>query len=50
LMRCYFDQGQPYLALRQYHICMEILKKELDIPPTQDTKDLYDKIRKHNRG
>lgn len=49
LMRCYFRQGQPYLAMRQYHLCREILKNELDILPTSDTRNLYEMISRHNR-
>jgi DNA-binding SARP family transcriptional activator len=45
LMRCYSRQGQPYLARRQYHLCVERLREELDLPPTQDTEDLYGQIR-----
>jgi DNA-binding SARP family transcriptional activator len=44
LMRCYSRQGQPYLALRQYHRCVEMLKKELDVPPTDETAALYERI------
>jgi DNA-binding SARP family transcriptional activator len=49
LMRCYFSQDQPYLAIRQYHLCRETLKNELDILPTSNTRDLYELIRGHNR-
>jgi DNA-binding SARP family transcriptional activator len=44
LMHCYHRQGQPYLALRQYHICVEVLKSELDAPPSQKTSELYRQI------
>ena len=44
LMRCYSQQGQAYLALRQYHICVNALKSELDVSPTQKTQNLYDQI------
>jgi DNA-binding SARP family transcriptional activator len=44
-MRCYSRQGQPYLALRQYHLCMETLQKELDVPPMDETLALYQRIR-----
>jgi DNA-binding SARP family transcriptional activator len=49
LMRCYSRQGQPYLALRQYHLCVERLKEELDVPPTQTTTALYGQIWKRGR-
>lgn len=45
LMRCYSRQGQPYLALRQYHLCVETLQEELDVPPMEETLALYQRIR-----
>jgi len=45
LMRCYCRQGQPYLALRQYHLCAETLQKELEVPPMAETLALYEHIR-----
>jgi DNA-binding SARP family transcriptional activator len=45
LMRCYCRQGQRHLALRQYHLCTEVLTRELGVPPTQETTTLYDHIR-----
>lgn len=50
LMRCYLHQGQPYLALRQYHLCEEALQKELDISPMEETLVLYQTIRTGERG
>jgi DNA-binding SARP family transcriptional activator/uncharacterized protein YjbI with pentapeptide repeats len=41
LMRCYMGQGQRHLALRQYHLCTEALKEELDVSPMPATVDLY---------
>jgi DNA-binding SARP family transcriptional activator len=49
LMHCYNRQGQPYLALRQYHLCREKLIEELDVPPTQATTDLYELVRSSQR-
>ncbi len=46
LMHCYSRQGQHYLALRQYHLCVETLAGELDIDPSQLTVELYEKIRR----
>ncbi len=48
LMRCYRQQGQRNLALRQYHICLEKLREELDVPPTDETVMLYRRIRNGN--
>jgi DNA-binding SARP family transcriptional activator len=45
LMRCYSCQGQPYLALRQYHMCEEALREELDLSPSEKTEILYNQIR-----
>jgi DNA-binding SARP family transcriptional activator len=46
LMRCYLHQGQPHLALRQYHLCAETLERELAVPPMPATVELYDEIQK----
>jgi DNA-binding SARP family transcriptional activator len=44
LMRCYSRQGQYHLALRQFHICVEALRAELDVNPAPETTHLYDRI------
>ncbi len=46
LMRCYSRQGQRNLALHQYQLCVEALKRMLGISPTQETMALYHQIRK----
>ena len=46
LMRYYSQQNQRYLALRQYHLCIEALVNELDVGPSQTTMDLYEQIRR----
>jgi DNA-binding SARP family transcriptional activator len=46
LMRCYLRQGQRHLALRQYHLCVEALERELDVPPMSVTTELYQEIQK----
>jgi DNA-binding SARP family transcriptional activator len=45
LMRCYSRQGQRNLALRQYHLCVERLQKDLEVSPTDETLALYQRIR-----
>lgn len=45
MMQCFHLQDQPYLALRQYHQCIEALKNELQITPSTKTTDLYNSIR-----
>lgn len=49
LMQCYYQQGYPYLAIRQYHLCVEKLKTELDVAPSQKITTLFDEIR-HGEG
>jgi len=41
LMRSYLRRGQRHLALRQYHLCVEALEQELDVPPMPATIELY---------
>lgn len=45
LMRCYSRQGQNHLALRQYQVCTEVLRAELDVGPASETRELYQRIR-----
>jgi DNA-binding SARP family transcriptional activator len=45
LMQCYDQQGQYYLALRQYHLCVENYQKELETQPSAETTRLYEQIR-----
>jgi DNA-binding SARP family transcriptional activator len=49
LMRCHSRQAQPYLALRQYHLCVETLKEDLDVAPAPATTELYERIRRRER-
>jgi DNA-binding SARP family transcriptional activator len=49
LIRCFSHQGQYHLALRQYQNCVEALQTELDIDPTLETTQLYERIRRHER-
>ncbi len=49
LMRCFCRQGQAYLALRQYHLCLERLRRELEVTPAPSTVELYERIRDRQR-
>jgi DNA-binding SARP family transcriptional activator len=49
LMRCYSRQGQPHLALRQYHVCFQALQAELEINPTAATSELRERIQRHEQ-
>jgi DNA-binding SARP family transcriptional activator len=46
LMEVYLQAGQQSAALRQYQICEEILRKELNLDPQPETYALYKQIRK----
>ena len=46
LMEIYLQAGQNNAALKQYKICEEILRKELNLDPQPETRELYKKIRK----
>jgi DNA-binding SARP family transcriptional activator len=45
LMRLYARMGTPDQALRQFHVCQEVLRQELDLVPQPETASLYDAIR-----
>jgi DNA-binding SARP family transcriptional activator len=47
LMRCYSHQGQDHLALRQYQVCRQALRLELDVAPSPATTQLFEQIRQH---
>ncbi len=44
LMRCYLAQRQRHLAVRHYQTCVQALKEELDLPPSEETVALYRRI------
>jgi DNA-binding SARP family transcriptional activator len=44
LMRCYARLGQPQLAQRQYQTCIQALNRELGIPASPETTELYRQI------
>jgi len=45
MMRLYHLRGDRTSALRQFDRCVEALKEELDVQPTQRTLTLYEQIR-----
>lgn len=45
IMRCYYRLGRRNRAIKQFHKCAEILKEELEVEPTQMTKNLYEQIK-----
>ncbi|GAB4578987.1 MAG: BTAD domain-containing putative transcriptional regulator [Anaerolineales bacterium] len=44
LMRLYARLGDRSASVRQYEACVQILKKELDVPPQPETTALYEQI------
>ncbi len=44
LMGVYDQAGQRAAALRQYEICCEILSSEIGVEPSEDIKELYQRI------
>jgi DNA-binding SARP family transcriptional activator len=44
LMRCFHHQGQRQLAIRQYEICRQSLRDELDVEPSATTKKIFSEI------
>ena len=45
MMRLYFLAGDRTQALRQYERCAIALRNELDVEPSEETRQLYEKIR-----
>ena len=41
LMKCYLAQGQRHLAIRQYLTCLEALRDDLNLAPSEETATLY---------
>jgi DNA-binding SARP family transcriptional activator len=44
LMRCYASQNQQQLVSRQYRLCVNALHDELDVPPADETVQLFRKL------
>jgi len=44
LMALYDQSGQRSAALRQYRRCLQVLERELGVPPSQETTTLYERI------
>lgn len=46
LMRLYLQQGRREAAIKQYNVCAEALRKQLQVEPEKETRQLYDDIMK----
>jgi DNA-binding SARP family transcriptional activator len=44
LMRLYAEMGTPDQAIRQFHLCKEVLRRELELEPQRETVSLYQGI------
>jgi hypothetical protein len=44
LMRLYARMGTPDQAVRHFHLCVELLRRDLDLAPQPETLALYDEI------
>jgi DNA-binding SARP family transcriptional activator/tetratricopeptide (TPR) repeat protein len=49
LMRLYAQLGRRATALRQYQICVGVLRRELGVEPEADTRRLYEEILQRRR-
>jgi len=49
LMRLYARQGRQTAALRQYQICVDLLRREVRTEPEPETKQLYQEILQQRR-
>lgn len=45
MIHCYVALGQRTQALRQYELCEQALRQELDIDPLPESTDLYQQVR-----
>jgi DNA-binding SARP family transcriptional activator len=44
LMRLYVLQGRREAAIKQFQTCREVLRRQLDVEPEEETKKLFDEI------
>jgi DNA-binding SARP family transcriptional activator/tetratricopeptide (TPR) repeat protein len=44
LMQLYADSGRPSSALRQYELCVDVLRRELGVEPETETRELYRRL------
>ena len=49
LMALYASAGRRDQAVRQFHVCRDVLRRELDLTPGDETEGLYEEILAHRR-
>ena len=47
IMLLYWLNGEPQMALAQYNRCVQILQRQIGVPPTEETNTLYDEMLHH---
>jgi DNA-binding SARP family transcriptional activator len=47
LMAVYASEGRRDQAVRQFHVCRDVLRRELDLAPGDETEGLYEEILAH---
>lgn len=50
LMLCYTQMGERHLALRQFQVCSDALRSELNTTPSPTTIQIYQKIRRQEQS
>lgn len=50
VMKIYLESGNRSMALQHYQTCSQILKRELNVPPMEETQVLYKFIKKMEQG
>jgi DNA-binding SARP family transcriptional activator len=50
LMQCYLAFGQRHLAVRQYQTCVQALREDLDISPSEETVAIYNHMISKGEG
>jgi DNA-binding SARP family transcriptional activator len=50
LMRAYYALGDRTAAIRQYRLCCDILREELNVGPSHEASTLFEKIRRDEVG
>ena len=50
MMRLYAETGQPQAAMRQFDTLARVLRAELDVAPSAESRDLADRIRQGETG
>lgn len=50
LMRLYLNQGRREAAIKQYHVCADALRRQLQVEPEEETRRLFDELSRAGGG